>query len=29
LRLIEEENIIAILGNKKTPTIRLISQGFQ
>jgi len=29
LRLIEEENIIAILGNKKTPTIRLIGQNFQ
>jgi hypothetical protein len=29
LRLIEEENIITILGNKKTPTIRLIGQNFQ
>lgn len=28
LRLIEEENIIAILGNKKSPTIRLIGNQY-
>jgi hypothetical protein len=29
LKFIEEENIISILGNKKSPTIRLISNQYQ
>lgn len=29
LRLLEEENIVALLGNKKAPTIRLIGYQFQ
>ena len=29
LRLLEEENVISLLGNKKTPTIRLIGYNYQ
>lgn len=29
MRLLEEENIISILGNKRAPTIRLIGYQFQ
>ncbi len=29
LRLLEDESIISLLGNKKAPTIRLISTQFQ
>ena len=29
LRLLEDENIITIIGNKKTPTIRLIGYQYQ
>ena len=29
LKIIEEENIISILGNKKSPTIRLLSNQYQ
>ena len=28
LRKLEDENIVAILGNKKMPTIRLIARDF-